>query len=66
MKPIALVTSDSNPDYTQFEVIVKEFWTKLGFEPIYLKVGVDYPEIKNVPTSLQAQITFRYGHASVV
>ena len=61
MKPIALVTSDSNPDYTQFEVIVKEFWTKLGFEPIYLKVGVDYPEIKNVPTSLQAQILRLYA-----
>jgi len=60
-KPIALVTSDSNPNYTEFEDIVKEFWTEIGFEPVYLRVGVDYPEVTGIPTSLQAQILRLYA-----
>lgn len=61
MKPIALITSDSNPNYTEFSTIVTEFWDKLGFEPVYLKIGEDYPPIEGVSTALQAQILRLYA-----
>jgi len=61
MNPIALVTCDDNPNYTEFEPIVKDFWSRLGFEPVCLKVGVDYPIVSGVATSLQAQILRLYA-----
>jgi hypothetical protein len=56
MKPIALITSDDNKDYTEFVPVVTEFWKKIGFDPVYLKLGDKYPVVEDVPTSLQAQI----------
>ena len=57
MKPIVLVTSDDNPNYSEFYLIVKRFWESLDFEVKYIKLGDEgYEQVLNVPTSLQAQI----------
>lgn len=57
MKPIALITSDDNKNYTEFYPIVKKFWELLDFEVKYIKLGdEEYQQISGVPTSLQAQI----------
>jgi hypothetical protein len=62
IRPIALVTCDDNPIYTEFIDIVIEAWELLGFECKCLKVGSkEYPQISGIPTSLQAQILRLYA-----
>jgi hypothetical protein len=62
MKPLVIYSSDDNPDYVEFSLIVKEFWEELGFETHYAKIGSkQYPLIPGVNSSLQSQIVRLYA-----
>jgi|LakMenEpi03Aug12_release.lakeMendotaPanAssembly.Ray.scaffolds.fasta_scaffold11862_14 hypothetical protein len=61
-KPIAIFSSDSNPDYSEFSPLVSEMWETLGFEPFYAQIGTDqFPLIPGVESSLQSQIVRLYA-----
>jgi hypothetical protein len=62
MKPIAIFSSDSNPDYSEFFPLVSEMWETLGFEPFYAQIGTEqFPLISGVESSLQSQIVRLYA-----
>lgn len=62
MKPLAIFSSDNNPDYYQFAPIVTEFWEACGFDTFYGLVGSEeFPEIPNIKSSLQSQILRMYA-----
>jgi hypothetical protein len=61
-KPIAIFSSDSNPDYSEFSSLVSEMWETLGFEPFYAQIGTEqFPLIPGVESSLQSQIVRFYA-----
>ncbi len=61
-KPIAIFSSDSNSDYSEFSPLVSEMWETLGFEPFYAQIGTDqFPLIPGVESSLQSQIVRLYA-----
>ncbi len=61
-KPVAIFSSDSNPDYCEFEPLVSSMWETLGFEPFYAQIGSDqFPLIDDVESSLQSQIVRLYA-----
>jgi hypothetical protein len=60
-KPIAIFSSDSNLDYSEFSPLVSEMWKTLGFEPFYAQIGTEqFPLIPGVESSLQSQIVRFY------
>jgi hypothetical protein len=62
MKPLAIFSSDNNPDYYQFAPIVTEFWEACGFDTFYGLVGSEeFPQVPNVSSSLQSQILRMYA-----
>lgn len=62
MKPIAIFSSDDNPDYAEFAPLIQELWENLGFEPFYARIGSEeFPAVPGIPTSLQAQIVRLYA-----
>jgi len=61
-KPVAIFSSDSNPDYSEFSPLVSEMWETLGFEPFYAQIGTEqFPLIPGVESSLQSQIVRLYA-----
>lgn len=61
MKPLAIFSSDTNPDYCQFAPIVTEFWQACGFDTFYGLVGSEeFPKIPNINSALQSQILRMY------
>jgi hypothetical protein len=61
-KPVAIFSSDDNPDYSEFSPLVSQMWETLGFEPFYAKIGTEqFPLIENVESSLQSQIVRLYA-----
>ncbi len=61
-KPIAIFSSDNNPNYCEFEPLVSSMWETLGFEPFYAQIGTEqFPLIPGVESSLQSQIVRFYA-----
>lgn len=61
-KPIAIFSSDNNPNYCEFEPLVSSMWETLGFEPFYAQIGTEqFPLIPGVESSLQSQIVRLYA-----
>jgi hypothetical protein len=61
LKPVAIFSSDNNPDYSEFAPLVSEMWETLGFEPFYAQIGTEqFPLIPGVESSLQSQIVRLY------
>jgi hypothetical protein len=61
-KPIAIFSSDDNPNYVEFEPVVSSMWETLGFEPFFAQIGSDqFPLIDDVESSLQSQIVRLYA-----
>lgn len=61
-KPVVIFSSDSNPDYCEFEPLVSSMWETLGFEPFYAQIGSEqFPLIDEVESSLQSQIVRLYA-----